>query len=665
MATTITRRQRAYSTTATPLRSFSLTSQPLVDPGNECLNTGIGGAEHIQVLFAHSESRIVNFTFTTSALNGEPLPWSSPLERTIASGPLRIYKTVPHNIAFLQSGPALKPLLSRTQCWNLDGKKVFCLQLRPGNYWRIEILGLDFQLDIKCAEFRDAMAKLVAFEVTACPFSRSATCIPVMSTPEVLQPAKVWKRPPLRRVKSTEKVKSPIPDPRNEGPGGLQVTRKRAERTANPERIRPKLDCAISLEEGPSQDLPKLSKKMSWRETFPETFQQRRALYESPTTSRRTSFAEGFKPSLQELKQDENIPRRGSLGGDVFFGRWPPATTMEAEKEVLPAHAVEKDDDSEENQENVKCTSFVEDYGLEPEEDQSEQPESFGTSSATKTYGSTVSPLPIKTTQMVTSEFDFGALPEYSSSTESAHWQDFTPPQSPLSGARLKTPIGTPPPFAAPPILIHTSALGVSSRHPTRPSTPEDSVAPIHWYTPAQHMSTCEQRQSDGPALATVELAAAVSSGTLQIPYTPARTSGFESEPDEPLRTPSRSRSFAVAADTYASRPLRRAASSQVLARTANIAASAANFVVLKPSAFLVALMFSIAARLATRAVAGAAHSLAERGELGGWDDDSDDYGLAPQARSERRRRRSETCERSAWGLEDRSVVRSRSRRLK
>lgn len=162
MATAITTRKRAYSTTATPLRSFSLASRPLADPGNGCLNTGIGGSEHIQVLFAHSESRIVNFTFSASALNGDPLPWSSPLERTIASGyysilrlflfgmirltprvigPLRIYKTIPHNIAFLQSGPALKPLLSRTQCWNLDGKKVFCLQLRPGNYWRIEILG--------------------------------------------------------------------------------------------------------------------------------------------------------------------------------------------------------------------------------------------------------------------------------------------------------------------------------------------------------------------------------------------------------------------------------------------------------------------------------------------------------------------------------------------
>ncbi|KAA8913852.1 inheritance of peroxisomes protein 1-domain-containing protein, partial [Sphaerosporella brunnea] len=141
-----TQRQRSYSTSASPRRSFSL---PLRPPESlratseystisaSCVDAGT----HIQVLFAHPDSKIVNFTFSaTTTLRGDPLPWSSPAERTIASGPLRIYKTVPHDVAFLQSGSALKPLLSRTQCWNVDGGQIFCLQLRPGNYWRIEIL---------------------------------------------------------------------------------------------------------------------------------------------------------------------------------------------------------------------------------------------------------------------------------------------------------------------------------------------------------------------------------------------------------------------------------------------------------------------------------------------------------------------------------------------
>lgn len=56
------------------------------------------------------------------------------------AGPLRIYKTVPHDVAFLQSGAALRPLLPKTRCWNVDAAQ-FVLQLRPGSYWRVEILG--------------------------------------------------------------------------------------------------------------------------------------------------------------------------------------------------------------------------------------------------------------------------------------------------------------------------------------------------------------------------------------------------------------------------------------------------------------------------------------------------------------------------------------------
>lgn len=55
-------------------------------------------------------------------------------------GSIRIYKTIPHDIAFLQSGSALRPVLSKSQCWNVDGRGIFCLQIRPGNFWRLEIL---------------------------------------------------------------------------------------------------------------------------------------------------------------------------------------------------------------------------------------------------------------------------------------------------------------------------------------------------------------------------------------------------------------------------------------------------------------------------------------------------------------------------------------------
>lgn len=86
------------------------------------------------------------------------------------------------------------------------------------------------------------------------------------------------------------------------------------------------------------------------------------------------------------------------------------------------------------------------------------------------------------------------------------------------------------------------------------------------------------------------------------------------------------------------------------------MAAATANFVVLKPSAFLVAMMFSMAARITARAITGAAYSLAERpnSSSGGWawapDDwaDEGDYFLAAPL-AERRRRRSETVRKKGW----------------
>lgn len=133
-------------------------------PSISSLNSSQGSTsseQNIDLLFAHSSARIVSFD--TAVTCQSLLPWRSSAERTIASGnplwppssftesnltycvccvlgPIRIYKTLPHNIAFLQSGSVLRPVLSKSQCWNVDGCGVFCLQIRPGNFWRLEIL---------------------------------------------------------------------------------------------------------------------------------------------------------------------------------------------------------------------------------------------------------------------------------------------------------------------------------------------------------------------------------------------------------------------------------------------------------------------------------------------------------------------------------------------
>lgn len=148
-------------------RPSTARSSPSSSASTEYGSAGGSVQNNIDLLFAHSSARIVSFN-STSSLGGQLLPWTSPTERTIASGmccysigvfvlmecselicfvcigPIRIYKTIPHDIAFLQSGSALRPVLSRSQCWNVDGRGTFCLQIRPGSFWRLEILELVF-----------------------------------------------------------------------------------------------------------------------------------------------------------------------------------------------------------------------------------------------------------------------------------------------------------------------------------------------------------------------------------------------------------------------------------------------------------------------------------------------------------------------------------------
>ncbi|KAF8250050.1 hypothetical protein K440DRAFT_170338 [Wilcoxina mikolae CBS 423.85] len=472
-------RQRAYSTTSTPPRTFTLPVRPpildLKDPGSDFLNSGVGGAEHIQVLFAHSNSRIVNFTFSaTTTLAGQPLPWKSPLERTIASGPLRIYKTVPHDVAFLQSGSALRPLLSRTQCWNVDGKATFCLQLRPGNYWRIEILGVEPEQDVKCAEFRDAMGKIVAFEVTACPFIRTEDCSPVTETPDALQPAKVWRRPTARRMDDATNDVSP------EQSGGIfrDFRPTDVERPSTGEKPRLRLDPAISFKDIPSFDIAR-----SWtngaREESP-TVMQRRSRYESLFTGGT------FKPL-----RDENIPdrRRSSLAGEFVFARqqWRSEHSGDSKKlEELCVFDDEKHDGlgvAVGRPKSARALLF-EACGL-PEDDELEQTEACKTPPS-EMYGSNVSPLAIKSTQMITNDDEYP-------SPESQLWRDFSPPHSPLSPKQKA--FGVVAPFVAPPVLNDASVLGTPSRQSSCPATPERPPALTQWHTPAQQPAHPESRQ--------------------------------------------------------------------------------------------------------------------------------------------------------------------------
>ncbi|TGZ80120.1 hypothetical protein EX30DRAFT_61047 [Ascodesmis nigricans] len=195
---------------SSPRRCFTSPPSSVTSLGS---NRGGSGAisekekdDKIEILFSHPVAKVVGFTVSAKMMERPELSWRGPEERTIASGPLRIYRTLPQEVAFLQSGSALRPLLKRTQCWNVDGNRIFCLQLRPGSYWRIEILGPEEEQPVQIEAFKETLSAVAAYEVTTCPFIRAPECEPLVEHPELMAPARVWSRSHLRRVSDTASV---------------------------------------------------------------------------------------------------------------------------------------------------------------------------------------------------------------------------------------------------------------------------------------------------------------------------------------------------------------------------------------------------------------------------------------------------------------------------
>ena len=242
--------------------------------------------------------------------------------------------------------------------------------------------------------------------------------------------------------------------------------------------------------------------------------------------------------------------------------------------------------------------------------------------------GPTVPSIAIKTSEIIDDDDGLSELDEYASSFESCRWDHYS--FAPKKSLDVITPTCTSP---APDDFTARAAISRPVSPITRSATPTEN------YTPS-----LRRRRRPEPRIYLEAPSHHSSSHYTPSHYTPSLTSASCSDSEAELPPPSpRPR------DSHPR--LRRMASSL------SIAAATANFVVLKPSAFLVAMMFSIAARIATRAVAGAAYSLAERGDLGlGWDEWNDTHGEVPangERAERRRRRRSEIEERRAWGLEE------------
>lgn len=138
----------------------------------------------IEVLYTLNSARIVDFTALgpqarPGSSNGVPSvedevgkwSWVSPRERTIAIGPLRIYRA-PGSVAFLNCANALRPILPKSQVWCVDGDSKFVLQVRRPQYWRIEVSNKSEEERSKVDELKKVFEDILLFEKTPCPFQR-------------------------------------------------------------------------------------------------------------------------------------------------------------------------------------------------------------------------------------------------------------------------------------------------------------------------------------------------------------------------------------------------------------------------------------------------------------------------------------------------------------
>ena len=148
----------------------------------------IGAADGIETLYTHPTASVIKFSTSgpasrPSSSSGSPrprageesagkLPWASPTERTLASGPLEIYR-VPGSVSFLHSGSLLHAILPRSQCWCVDGVSKFAFRVLPDTYYRIELPG-ETPEDLEAVErLKVTLQKVLFYERTPCPFART------------------------------------------------------------------------------------------------------------------------------------------------------------------------------------------------------------------------------------------------------------------------------------------------------------------------------------------------------------------------------------------------------------------------------------------------------------------------------------------------------------
>ncbi|KAL4808867.1 inheritance of peroxisomes protein 1-domain-containing protein [Aspergillus unguis] len=126
----------------------------------------------------------------------ETLPWRSLTERTVAFAPLRLEKVYGLTV-FLKCGSVVHAILKNSQCWCVDGESTFVLRIRPLTYYRIELPNETERDKELVTQMKDALPKILRYEVTPCPFKRGFT-VEIPEEAKAPRRKKAW-RPKGRR----------------------------------------------------------------------------------------------------------------------------------------------------------------------------------------------------------------------------------------------------------------------------------------------------------------------------------------------------------------------------------------------------------------------------------------------------------------------------------
>ncbi|KAH7409949.1 inheritance of peroxisomes protein 1-domain-containing protein [Phaeosphaeria sp. MPI-PUGE-AT-0046c] len=212
--------EHAPHASTTGRRSFTLPARPAIR--STSTPAPRNSSDGIETLFTCPASKIVSFTASSPARRLSPsrtsrakaspprsIAWTTPTERTLAVGALRIYRVTASNVSFLNSGNLLHTIFPRSQCWCVDGQSVFVLRIRQDSYYRIE-LPYDTEEDKRqIAHFTSVLSQVLQYERTQSPFTRS-TAVDAPERPNT-PPRKHMKVVPTQKVKKWTFDKTWVP----------------------------------------------------------------------------------------------------------------------------------------------------------------------------------------------------------------------------------------------------------------------------------------------------------------------------------------------------------------------------------------------------------------------------------------------------------------------